>query len=128
MTERSDLVYAKVAELTWKNKGTCKNVGVTDSAGNTITEAEAVRETWRAYAECLYDKDEKPKGEDLPIEEEEDVEEEEKDSTLLKSEILAAISEMKDGKAVGVNELPAEMLKNLGQKAMQEECEICHDI
>ena len=55
---RSDLVYAKVEELTWKNKWTCKNVGVTDSAGNTITEAEEVRETWRAYIECLYDKDE----------------------------------------------------------------------
>src|SRR5688572_12973056 len=125
---RSDLVYVKVAELTWKNKVTHKNVEVTDSAGNTITDAEEVRETWRAYTECLYDKDGKPKVEDLQIEEEEDVEEEEKGPTLLKSEILAAISEMKDGKAVGVDEISAEMLKNLGKKAMQEVCEICQNI
>src|SRR5688572_1415322 len=54
---RSDLVYANMAELTWKNKVTEKNVGVTDSAGNTVTEAEEVRETRREYTECLYDKD-----------------------------------------------------------------------
>ena len=76
----------------------------------------------------MYDKDGKPKTEDLQIEEEQDVEEEEKGPKLLKTEILAAISEMKDGKAVGVDEVPAEMLKNLGEKAVQEVCEICQDI
>ena len=35
---------------------------------------------------------------------------------------------MKDGKAVGVDEIPAEMLKNLGEKAIQQVCEICQDI
>jgi len=61
----------------------------------------------------LYYKDGKPKVDDLQIEEEEDVEEEKKGPTLLKSEILAEISEVKDGKAVGVDKIPAEMLKNL---------------
>src|SRR5688572_14543905 len=35
---------------------------------------------------------------------------------------------MKDGKAVGVDEVPAEILKNLREKAVQEVCEICQDI
>ena len=61
----------------------------------------------------MYYKDGKPKVDDLQIEEEEDVEEEKKGPTLLKSEILAEISEVKDGKAVGVDKIPAEMLKNL---------------
>ena len=32
-----------------------------DNAGNSITEPEEVRETWRQYIESLYDKDEKSK-------------------------------------------------------------------
>ena len=43
---------------------TCKNVGVTDSAGNTITEAEEVWETWIAYIVYLYDQEGKPKVEE----------------------------------------------------------------
>ena len=42
---RSDLVYAKVARLTWQKKMTSKNVGVMDSAGNIETEPEEVRGT-----------------------------------------------------------------------------------
>src|SRR5881398_1612266 len=48
---RSDLVYAKVAKLTWKKKITRENLGVKDNAGNTVTEPEVVRETWRQYIE-----------------------------------------------------------------------------
>src|SRR5437899_2544771 len=43
---RSDLVYAKVAKLTWKKNMMSKNVGVMDSAGNIVTEPEEVSETW----------------------------------------------------------------------------------
>ena len=112
---RSDLVYAKVAKVTWKKKVMSKNVSVADSAGNIITEPEEVRETWRSYIESLYDKYGKPKGEDLHVAEEEEVKEDEKEPTVLKSEILLAISERKEGKAVGVYEIIAEMLKSLGE-------------
>ena len=44
---------------------------------------------------------------------------------MLKSEILAAIAEIKEGKAVGVDEVPAELLKRLEDKALQEIVEIC---
>src|SRR3989442_11570994 len=70
---RSDLVYAKVARLTWKKNMTRKNLGVKDNAGNTVTEPDEVRETWRQYIESLYDKDGKPKKEDLQIEERDEV-------------------------------------------------------
>ena len=125
---RSDLVYAKVAKLTWKKKAMIKNVSIEDNAGTTITEPEAVRETWRMYIESLYDKDGKPKIEDLQVEDEGRVEEDEKGPSLLKSEILSAISEMKEGKAAGVDEIPAEMLKCLGEKALQEVCDICQNM
>src|SRR3989442_6206274 len=76
----------------------------------------------------LYDKDGKPKKEDLQIEEREEVDDDEEGPQVLKSELLLAISEMKEGKAVGVDEIPAEMLKSLGDKATQELCDICMDM
>src|SRR3989441_4695386 len=124
---RSDLVYAKVAKLTWKKKMTNKNVSVRDSAGNMVNEPEEVEETWRQYIESLYDKDGKPKIEDLQVEEREEVDDDEEGPQVLKSEILLAISEMKEGN-VGVDEIPAEMLKSLGGKATQELCNICKDM
>ena len=35
---------------------------------------------------------------------------------------------MKEGKAVGVDDIPAEMLKSLGEKALREICEIFQDM
>src|SRR6267154_750738 len=99
---------------------------VLDDAGNIVTEPEEVRERWRQYTESLYDRDGKPKIEDLQVEEREEVDEEEIGPQVLKSEILVAISEMKEGKAVGVDEIPTEMLKCLGEKATQELCKNSH--
>src|SRR5206468_1067509 len=107
---------------------TRENLGVKNSAGNTVTEPEEVRETWRQYIEFLYDKDGKPKIEDLQVEEREEVEDDEEGPQVLKSEILLTISEMKEGKAAGVDEIPAEMLKSLGEKATQELCDIWMDM
>ena len=103
-------------------------MGIADSSGNIVTDTEEVRETWKQYIESLYDKDAKPKKEDLKFEEEDEVDMDEKGPTVLKSEILSAISEMKEGKAVGVDDVPAEMLKSLGEKALREICGICQDM
>src|SRR6267154_812637 len=125
---RADLVYAKVANLTWKKKVANKSASVKDDAGNIVTEPEEVRERWRQYIESLYDRDGKPKIEDIQVEEREEVDEEEIGPQVLKSEILVAISEMMEGKAVGVDAIPAEMLKCLGEKATQELCDICQSM
>src|SRR3989441_11171880 len=95
---------------------TNKNVSVRDSAGNMVNEPEEVKETWKQYIESLYDKDGKPKIEDLQVEEREEVDDDVAWPEVLKSEILLAISEMKEGKAAGVDEIPSEMLKSLGEK------------
>ena len=68
----------------------------------------------------MYDKDGKPKKEDLKFEEEEEVDTNEKEPTILKSEILSAIPEMREGKAVGVDDIPTEMFKSLEEKALRE--------
>src|SRR5437867_11375118 len=74
------------------------------------------------------DNDGKPKVEDLQVEENEEVDDDEEGPEVLKSEILLAISEMKEGKAAGVDEIPSEMLKSVGEKATQEVCDICKDM
>lgn len=126
---RTDLVYERVAKLTWKKETKRTEVSVVDNAGNEVNEPEEVREIWRQYIEALYDKDGKPRMEELKVEEEEkEVEVEERGPEVLKSEIMAAIREMKEGKAVGVDEIPAEMLKNLGERAQQEIYEICKEM
>src|SRR2546425_727281 len=79
--ERSDLVYAKVAKITWKKKMTSNYMGVMNSAGNTVTESEEVRETSRQYIESLYDKDGKPKIEDLQVEKREEVDDRSEEHT-----------------------------------------------
>ena len=107
---------------------TRENLDVKDNAENTVTEPKEVRETWRQYIESLYDKDGKPKKEDLQIEERDEVDDDEEGPEVLKSEMLLAISEMKEGKAAGVDEIPSEMLKSLGEKATQELCDICKDM
>ena len=93
-----------------------------------VNEPEEVKETWRQYIESLYDKDGKPKIEDLQVEEREEIDEDVAGPEVLKSEILLAISEMKEEKAAGVGEIPSEMLKSLGEKATQELCDICKNM
>src|SRR6185436_9615275 len=48
---RSDLVYAKVAKLTWKKEVVNRSVSVEDNAGNVITDPEEMRERWKQYTE-----------------------------------------------------------------------------
>ena len=47
---------------------------------------------------------------------------------LLKEEILAAIGEMKNNKAEGIDNIPTEIIKNLGEKAMKELVQLCTHI
>ena len=82
------------------------------------------REQWRLYIESLYDKDGNPMSDDLQVEEEAEVEDDKGPAlpAVLKSKILAEIAEIKEGKAVGVDEIPAEVLKRLGHKAFARNC------
>ena len=76
----------------------------------------------------LSDKDGNPKVEDLQVGQREEINEDEEGPEALKSEILSTISEMKEGKAEGVDEIRAEMLKSLKEKVTQELRDICQNI
>jgi hypothetical protein len=51
--------------------------------------------------------------EDFKLESEDEVDSDQKSPNLLKEEIYAAIRELKNGKAVGIDEIPAEIKKCL---------------
>ena len=59
---RSDLVYAKVGQLTGKNRNINRSITVKDKQGALLNEAEAFRARWKEYIEELYDKCGKPIG------------------------------------------------------------------
>ena len=63
----------------------------------------------------MYCGSEKPKFEKLGIELETEVEEDNKGRELLGDEIRTANMELRKKKAVGVDEIPAELLKILGE-------------
>jgi len=60
-----------------------------------LTEPEEIQRRWQEYTETLYDKDGKPKLEDMEVEEENEVSLEAQGPSLLESEIRMAIKEMK---------------------------------
>jgi hypothetical protein len=125
---RSDLMYAKVRRLTRKGKAAGGNLAINDKDGKLITDPDKVRARWKEYIEALYDKPGKPEAEDIEMERETSVLEDFKGPELLTSEITEAIEELKQNKAVGVDDIPAEFLKVLGEKAIKELVEMCKTV
>ena len=124
---QSDRMYAKVRQITMKPK-TCSCATVKDGSGKLLTEPQEIQNRWKEYTEVLYDKSGKPNMDDIKLEEEQQVHPDDLGPQLLHSEIKAAITEMKTNKAVGVDGIPAEFWKTLGDKAMRELVELCKDM
>ena len=87
-----------------------------------------MRNRWREYIEVLYDKDGKPKPEEMEVEKERDVQEDFKGPGILQSEIESAIGKLKNGKAVGADGIPSEFWKALGEKGCSDFSEICKEM
>ena len=87
-----------------------------------------IKNRWKEYIEVLYDGEGKPLKENLKMEKESEVDEDSKGPDLLASEIKAAIKDLKNGKAVGIDGIPAEFWKNLDEEATLELVNICKRI
>jgi hypothetical protein len=125
---RSDMVYAKVKQLTRKSSTAGRSTSIKDRDGKLITEPDKIRERWKEYIEQLYDKAGKPEEEGIAVEREAIVPEDCKGPPLLTSEIIEAIKDMKKNKAVGVDDIPAEFLKALGEEGTKELVEMCKEM
>ena len=66
--------------------------------------------------------------EQFNLEEEENVGIDQRGPELIDTEILAAIDELKSGKAEGCDGIPAELLKALGEKGKKCLVEVCKSI
>ena len=54
--------------------------------------------------------------------------EDDKGPDVLREEVLVVINDMKNNKAEVVDNIPAEIIKNLGGKATAEQVRLCQDI
>jgi len=101
------------------------NNSIRDSSGVLLCEPELVKNRWKEYVEMLYDKNAKPSSEDMEVEEIQEVDFDEIGPELLKEEVIRAVKDMKNNKAVGVDEIPAEFWKSLGDKGIEEIVKLC---
>jgi hypothetical protein len=124
----TDKMYKEIKAVTGKGRKNIKCGWVRDKNGKVITEKEAVKDRWQQYVEELYDKAGKPERKDLGIEQEWEVDKDNMEPDLLIDEIKVAIKEMKNGKAKGYDEIPAEFWKLLGETALGKIEELCQDI
>ena len=121
---RMDLLYRKASELT-KTKRKSQNTQIRNKDGTLLTKAIQVQDRWKEYIEDLYDKDNKPRKDDVLLDE---VEESAQGPPIMMEEFEWALSELKSGKAEGVDEIPAELLKALVTKGKRELYAICNQI
>jgi hypothetical protein len=123
---RSDLLYRQVQQVTRTGKSANSScTAINDKNGNLLAEPQQVRSRWKEYTEELYCKGSKPKMEELGIETEAEVEDDNRGPGLLTSEIKEAVRDLKTGKAVGVDGIPAELIKILGEEQNKRLEEIC---
>ena len=105
-------LYAKVKSLSGGKKGQAMPK-IKAKDGRMLTERDEVQSRWKEYVEDLYDGRNRP--ERLNLEEESAVEEDSLGPGILDAEIEGALRDMKARKAVGVDNIPCELLKNLGR-------------
>src|SRR3984885_14147392 len=123
------MIYNKVKNLTRKTqKG--GGIEIRDKQGRILSEMEEVKNRWKEYIEELY-QDENLNGEAEDPREMEELRREETEvigSELMEEEVRTAIKELKNNKTEVFNNIPAEMLKSLDERAMKEIIKICQKI
>ena len=114
---RIDKMYEKVNALTVDNKSKPGNsAAIKDNNGNMVTEGGKEMQIRKNYIEELYSTNSKKNGK---IIEDILVDNDEKGPMILRSEVDWAIRNMKNKKATGIDDIPAELLKTLGEEGKE---------
>ena len=105
-------------ELTSKNTKKKASGCIKDKNGNILFDQEEIAARWVEYITELYedDREQMPKFEVTSGE------------SIMKDEIQKALKSMKDGKATGTDELPAEALKALDEQNIEIITSLCNII
>src|SRR5678815_1345232 len=126
---RYDKVYEKVKKISRK-PGKRGGIEVSDKQGRLLNETNEVKNRWKEYVEELYRSEDGELHDNQRLAKEEETQGRKEDigPEVLGEEVRAAIQELKNNKAEGIDNIPAEMLKSLEDGAMKELIRICQDI
>jgi len=109
---KQDQMYKAINDL--NRKKSRSSISVKNENGKLISDPELVRNRWKEYIEKLYNAKGKPRS--LNIEPATDVDG--IGPCILEEEVATAIKELKNNKAEGIDETPAELLKCMGNTAV----------
>ena len=102
-----------------------KSYSLKDDQDNLLTEPEDVDRRWNGYFEGLLNTLEV--GSDVDISEDEEEEENQiADECITTEEVLIALNHMRNNKAAGTDEIPAEIYKYGGQHTIDYLTWICN--
>jgi len=108
-----DSGYRKIREHFGDKKTKC--IKLKDANGNLLLGQKERADRWKEYIEGLYWGEEM--GQDI-IEEEAMVDEDNIGDPILRSEFDRALKDLNSGKAVGIDEIPAELLRSIGESGL----------
>ena len=114
-------MYIQVKQLL-ENKRNRINA-VKDENGKILYDPASIKKRWKEYIEELCGKDTKPSS--INLENEQEVESDDVRPEMLDSEIDRVLHDMKGNKAMGIDEIPVELLKHLGEKGKRDFYNLC---
>jgi hypothetical protein len=120
-----DILYAKIKQVLGEKRSSNMNIAVKDENGHILLDENQVKDRWATYIEELYENDKRPSTSEIPLEDEQQVSNDDKGPDVIRSEIHEAIRYMKNKKSPGADGIPAELIKALSGKAVEELEDIC---
>ena len=108
---------------------TARTYLIEDAQGNLLTETKKIQEWWTEYMKELYNHPITINNTALSaLSEGGSAAENLEEPDILRSEIEMAVKKLKNGKAVGFDNIPAELLKNGGDDMIEVLHKICNSM
>ena len=115
---RTREMFAEIRKIT--GKFTPRNGSLKNGRGGIIGDKEEEKNRWREYTEALYTEDGVPEEEDVVSTDYE------KEPRVMEAEVEWAITQIKDNKTPGVDEVPIELIKAAGDGMIKEITTLCN--
>ena len=111
--------FKKVKEIT--GKCTPRNGTLKSTCGKVLTEGAEIKSRWKEYTETLYKRDDN-------MQETFEVCDLEMEPEILESEVRKALNDVKNRKALGYDNIPVELVKEVGAEAIKVLTALCQQV